>query len=75
MFCVSMRQNVFHGEGERTLEQADHGSCGVPFSGGIQNLPGCVLVRRHLSLPALAVGTDWMIGQGPFQSLVFCDSV
>lgn len=49
---------LFHGEGERTLEQADHGSCGVPFSGGIQNLPGCVLVRRHLSLPALAVGTD-----------------
>ena len=49
---------LFHGEGERTLEQADHGSCGVPFSGDIQNLPRCVLVRRHLSLPALAVGTD-----------------
>lgn len=49
---------LLHGEARRTLEQADHGSCGVPFSGDIHNLPGRAPVRRDLSLPAPAAGTD-----------------
>uniref|UniRef100_A0A8B9U8F6 Interferon alpha n=1 Tax=Anas zonorhyncha TaxID=75864 RepID=A0A8B9U8F6_9AVES len=43
---------LLHREARGALEQADHGSCGVPFSGDIHNLPGCAPVRRDLSLPA-----------------------
>jgi len=70
-----MRKNFFPLEGDGALEQAAQGGCGVSFSGDIQNLPGQGPVQPALGDPASAWGMDWMTSRGPFQPLLFCDSV
>jgi len=55
-FHLNMRNNFF--EGGRALAQAAQRCCGVSFSGGIQNPPGCGPVQPALGHPALAGGLD-----------------
>ena len=49
--------------------------CGFSFSGDIQDPPGRGPVQLAVSDSALAGGLDWMTHRGPFQPLLFCDSV
>lgn len=49
------------------------GGWGVSFSADVQNPPGRVPVGSDLGVPALPEGLDWVICQGPFWSLTFCD--
>jgi len=53
-FQLNMRKN----EGDRPLEQAAQGGCGVSFSGDIQDPPGRSPVQPALGDPALAGGVD-----------------
>ena len=62
-------------EGDRALEQAAQGGCGVSFSGDIQDSPGQGPVQPVLGDPVLAGGLDQMVPRDPFQHLPFCDSV
>jgi len=62
-------------EGEGALEQAAQGGCGVSFSGDIQDPPGQGPVQPAVGDPASAGGLDYMTHRGPFQPLLFCDSV
>ena len=57
------------------LEQAAQGGCGVSFSGDIQDPPGQGPVQTAVGDPALAGGLGWVTHRGPFQPLLFCDSV
>ena len=57
------------------MEQAAQGGCGVSFSGDILDPPGQGPVQPALGDPASAGGLDWMTHSGPFQPLLFCDSV
>ena len=69
-----MRKNFFP-EGDGALEQAAQGGCGVSFSGDIQDPPGQGPVQPTVGDPASAGGLDQMTHRGPFQPLLFCDSV
>ena len=62
-------------EGDGALEQAAQGGCGVSFSGDIPDPPGQGPVQPAVGDPALAGGLDLMTHRGPFQPLLFCDSV
>jgi len=46
--------------GDRALEQAAQGGCGVSFSGDIQDPPGQGPVQPAVGAPALAEGLDSM---------------
>jgi len=49
-------EELLHSEGDRALEQAAQGCCGVSFSGDIQDPPGHGAVQPALGDPALAGG-------------------
>lgn len=49
------------------------GGWGVSFPADVQNPPGRLPVGSDLGVPALPEGLDWVICQGPFWSLTFCD--
>ena len=66
---------MFPSEGDGALEQAAQGGCGVSFSGDIQDPPGQGPVQAAVGDPASAGGLDWGTHRGPFQPLLFCDSV
>jgi len=51
-------EEQLHSEGDRALEQAAQGGCGVSFSGGIQDLPGQGPVQPAVGDPASAGGLD-----------------
>jgi len=72
---VQLKEELLYFEGNRAVEQAAQGGCGVSFSGDIQDPPGWGPVRPALGDPALAGWLDQMITGGPFQPLPFCDSV
>ena len=61
-------------KGGRALEQTAQRSCGVYFSGSIQNPPGHGPVSPALGVPAQAGGLDMMISRGPFQPLPLWDA-
>ena len=54
---------------------AAQGGCGVSFSGDIQDPPGQGPVQPAVGDPAWAGGLDWVTHRGPFQPLLFCDSM
>ena len=51
-------EELLHSEGDGALEQAAQGSCGVSFSGDIQDLPGQGPMQPAVGDPALAGGLD-----------------
>ena len=57
------------------LEQAAQGGCGVSLPRDIQDPPGRGPVQPAVGDPAWAGGLDWVTHRGPFQPLLFCDSV
>jgi len=57
-FCLNMRKNFFHSEGDGALAQAAQGGCGISFSGDIQDLPGQGPVQPAVGDPASAGGLD-----------------
>ena len=68
-------EELLPSEGDGALAQAAQGGCGVSFSGDIQDPPGQCPVQPALGDPASAGGLDWVTHRGPFQPLLFCDSV
>jgi len=68
-------EELLPSEGDRALEQAAQGGCGVSFSGDIQAPPGRGAVQPALGDPASAAGLDWVTPRGPFQPLPCWDSV
>ena len=68
-------EELLPSEGDRALEQAAQGGCGVSFSADIQDPPGRGPVQPAVGDPALAGGLDQMIRRDPFQPRPFCDSV
>ena len=68
-------EELLRSEDDRALEQAAQGGCGVSFSRDIQALPGQGPVQPAVGDPAPAEGLDQMTHRGPFQPLLFCDSV
>ena len=67
-------EELLHSEGDRALEQAAQGGCGVS-SGDIQTPLECGRVQPALGDPASAGGLDPMTHRGPCQPWTFCDSV
>jgi len=55
----------FPSEGDRALEQAAQGGCGVSFSGDIQDPPGQGPVQPGVGDPASAGGLDQMTHRDP----------
>jgi len=53
-FPSKHEEELLHSEGDRALEQAAQGGCGVSFSGGIQDPPGQGPVQPAVGDPALA---------------------
>jgi len=51
-------EELLHSEGDRALEQAAQGRCGVSFSGDIRDPPGCGPVQPAVGDPASAGGLD-----------------
>ena len=51
-------EEFIHSEGDRALEQAAQGGCGVSFSGDIQDPPGQGLLQPTVGDPASARGLD-----------------
>ena len=51
-------EELLPSEGDRALEQAAQGGCGVSFSGEIQDPPGQCPVQPAVGDPALAGGLD-----------------
>jgi len=51
-------KELLHSEGDRVLEQAAQGGCGVSFSGDIQDLPGQGPVQPAVGDPTLTGGLD-----------------
>ena len=51
-------EELLHSEGDRALEQAAQGGCGVSFSGDIQDPPGQVPVQPAVGDPASAGELD-----------------
>jgi len=51
-------EELLHSEGDRALEQAAQGGCGVSFFRDIQEPPGQGPVQPALGHPALAGGLD-----------------
>ena len=68
-------KELLHFEGDGAVEQAAQGSCGVSFSGDIQDPPGQGPVQPAVGDPASAGGLNEMTHRGPFQPLTFYDSV
>jgi len=68
-------EELLPSEGDGALGQAAQGGCGVSFSGDIPAPPGQGPVQPGLGDPASAGGLDWVTHRGPFQPLLFCDSV
>ena len=66
-------EELLHSEGAKA--QVAQGGCGFSFSGDIQDPPGQGPVQPAVGDPALAGGWDWVTHRGPFQPLLFCDSV
>jgi len=66
-------EELLPSEGDRALEQAAQGGCGVSFSGDIQDLPEQGPVQPAVGDPASSGGLDWVTHRGPFQPLLFCD--
>jgi len=61
------------GRGDRALEQAAQGGCGVSFSGDVWDPPGCGPVQPAVGDPALAGGwTRWPteVHSGPEHSVI-----
>ena len=67
-------EELLPSEGDRALEQAAQGGCGVS-SGDIQDPPGQGPLHPTIGDPASAEGLDQMTHRGPFQPLPLCDSV
>jgi len=68
-------EEILPSEGDRALEQAAQGGCGVSFSGDIQDPPGRGAVQPAVGDPASAGGLEWVTHRGPFQPQTFCGSV
>jgi len=51
-------EEFLHSDGDRALEQAAQGGCGVSFSGDIQDPPGQGPVQPAVGDPASAGGLD-----------------
>jgi len=65
----------FPSEADGAVEQVAQGCCGVSFSGDIQDPPGCGPVQPAVGDPSSTGELDQMTHRGPFQPLLFCDSV
>jgi len=68
-------EELLPSEGDGALEQAAQGCCGVSFSGDIPDPPEQGPVQPAVGDPVSAGGLDKMTHRGPFQPLLFCDSV
>jgi len=68
-------EELLPSEGDGALAQAAQGSCGVSFSGDIQDTPGHGAVQPAVCDPASAWRLDWVTHRGRFQPRPFCDSV
>ena len=75
MFPSEHEEELLPSEGDGALEQAAQGGCGVSFSGDIPAPPGQDPVQPALGDPASAGGLGWVTHRGPFQPLLFCDSL
>ena len=65
------KEELAYSEGDRALEQATQRTCGVSFSGDIQNSPGWCPLQPAPGDLALAGGLNKVIPRGPFQPLLF----
>ena len=41
IYFFSLKEEVFHSEGDDALEQVAQGGCGCPITGGFQGQAGC----------------------------------
>jgi len=63
-------EKLLPSEGDKALEQAAHGGCGVSFSGDIQDLPGQGPVQPAVGDPASAGPIK--VPSNPENSVVLC---